>query len=209
MDHALKGELAKIEWCVHLLRQRGAEDHELEIIQNSAQHLRQFAERTRLCSEDIVLSCTFCDIRSLLQEAAAPIDGHAPPIQITHCDDVPLYCDETHLMEVLHNLISNAVDAAGNGGVTLSYRAGRGRAEIEVRDNGPGIPLKEQAYLFEPYYTTKKDFNNLGLGLYYCWNVMAAHRGSIQVVSAPGKGTAFKLIFPLKRRGKHRPEVSG
>ena len=54
--------------------------------------------------------------------------------------------------------------------------------------------------IFEPYYTTKAGGNNLGLGLYYCWNVMSAHGGSIRVTSEPGQGSTFLLLFPVKKR---------
>lgn len=203
MNHALKGELAKIEWCVHLLRQRGEEGQELEIIQNAAQHLRQFAERTRLCSEKIFLSCALWPVEPLLREAAevALPEGMDLSIQIIRCDSAPLYCDRTHFLEVLHNLLANAVDAVGSGGViTLSYQVFRDHARLAVRDNGRGISPEERRQLFDPYYTTKENHRNLGLGLYYCWNVMAAHKGRIQVESTPGSGSTFTLIFPRKRQ---------
>ena len=63
------------------------------------------------------------------------------------------------------------------------------------RANGPEA---EQA-VFEPYFTTKKGHQNMGLGLYYCWNVMTAHNGSIRVESKPGCGSTFSLCFPVRR----------
>lgn len=69
-----------------------------------------------------------------------------------------------------------------------------------VSDTGHGMDADTKKRIFEPYYTTKSGGGNLGLGLYYCWNVMSAHGGSIRVTSRPGKGSSFSLLFPLKER---------
>lgn len=111
--------------------------------------------------------------------------------------------------EVLRNLIVNGLDAAGkDGAVVLSYQyLPRSRcAEIHVADNGCGMDQETVKQLFEPYYTTKSGGNNLGLGLYYCWNVMSAHGGSIRVTSQPGQGSTFSLLFPVKRKKRRRSE---
>ena len=105
--------------------------------------------------------------------------------------------------EVLRNLITNGLEASGKTGVvSLAYhRFPRKRcAVITVSDTGHGMDADTKKRIFEPYYTTKSDGGNLGLGLYYCWNVMSAHGGSIRVTSRPGKGSSFSLLFPLKER---------
>ena len=87
------------------------------------------------------------------------------------------------------------------GEIALAYRCqpARGKAVISVADQGHGIVPEQLQLLFEPYFTTKKDHQNMGLGLYYCWNVMAAHNGSIRVESKPGCGSTFSLCFPVRR----------
>src|SRR5699024_72127 len=132
-------------------------------------------------------------------------------VKIHACDDEPLACDHAHLEEVLHNLISNAADAMPDGGeITLSYRCqpARGKAVISVSDKGHGISPEQLQLLFETYFTTKKDHQNMGLGLYYCWNVMAAHNGSIRVESRPGCGSTFSLCFPVRRRHRRNGETT-
>ena len=214
VSHALKGDLAKIQWCVSLLRQRGADDHELEIIEHSAGHLLQFAERTRIYAQNITLACEPCDMSALLREAAedTALPAEKPvSVLVSHCDSVPLLCDRTLILEVLRNLISNSVDAVERGGtVQLSYHVHKRCAELCVRDDGRGLSAEEQRQLFEPYYTTKDNRRNMGLGLYYCWNVAAAHKGHIRVESAPGAGSAFTLVLPMTRcrqRGAKRDET--
>lgn len=93
----------------------------------------------------------------------------------------------------------------GSGRITLSYVRTARKASVSVCDDGPGMTPAAQKRIFEPYYTTKTSGENFGLGLYYCQNVMNVHEGSIRVSSAPGKGCAFTLIFPLAAQGRRKP----
>ena len=214
VGHALKNDLSKIEWCTQLLDERGVQGRELEIISRSVTHLKQFISRTQLYSQQITLIPKPCNIRGVFEDVIAAAvfpENSGIGVKIHACDDEPLVCDHAHLEEVLHNLISNAADAMPDGGeITLSYRCqpARGKAVISVADNGRGIAPEQVRLLFEPYFTTKKDHQNMGLGLYYCWNVMAAHNGSIRVESRPGCGSTFSLCFPVRRKHKRKEEMT-
>lgn len=213
VGHALKNELSKIEWCVNILGSRGeiAGASELGIISRSAEHLKQFVDRTKVFADDIVLRPAAVDVRALFEECAAGISGSSGKeisVKIC-CDPEPLWCDREHFAEVLNNLLHNAVDAiSGRGTVRLLYRAcpGKRRAVVEVRDTGCGIAKEKIPSLFDPYYSTKAAGQHLGLGLFYCYNVMNRHRGSIQVKSEPGRGSSFLLYFPMQKQ-KRRGEV--
>ena len=214
VGHALKNDLSKIEWCTQLLDQQGIQGRELEIISRSVAHLKQFISRTQLYSQQITLIPKSCNIRSVFEDVIAAAvfpENSGIRVKIHACDEEPLVCDQAHLEEVLRNLISNAADAMQEGGeITLSYRSqpARGKAVISVSDKGHGISPEQQHLLFEPYFTTKKDHQNMGLGLYYCWNVMAAHNGSIRVESKPGCGSTFSLCFPVRRKNKRKEEMT-
>lgn len=206
VGHALKNDLSKIEWCTRLLREQGVEGRELEIISRSVAHLKQFVSRTQLYAQEITVLPRLCDIGEVFESVAADMafpPGRGIAIRILSCDSAPLSCDRTHLEEVLRNLIANAADAMPDGGeIALSYhnQRAKGKAVIAVADNGSGVPPEQIGKLFEPYYTTKNGALNMGLGLYYCWNVMAAHGGSIRVDSKPGCGSTFFLRFPVRRK---------
>lgn len=208
VGHALKNDLSKIEWCTDFLAAQGASAREVDILRRSAAHLQQFISRTQLYSDQITLSPEECDVRTMLRdlaEAFNAITGEGAAVRVAACDDAPLVCDPAHVEETLRNLIANGLDAIGKTGtVTLSYQnLPRKRcAVIAVADNGCGMDRETIQQLFEPYYTTKMGGKNLGLGLYYCWNVMNAHGGSIQVASRPGQGSTFSLLFPVRRRKK-------
>lgn len=208
--HALKNELSKIEWSLDSLEQQGSFSWELEIIRNSASYLKRFLYETQIYSDKISLCLEECEVSQLFEEVIREFEqrrqenGH---ISINVCDSEPLFCDRIHLQEVLRNLLDNAAEAAGEDGkIQLTYRYRKGfwgaKACIQVKDNGIGIARADRKRIFEPYYTTKGTNRNMGLGLFYCRNVMHAHKGRIEAESWGGKGSVFTLWFPA--RGKKR-----
>ena len=78
---------------------------------------------------------------------------------------------------------------------------------ISVTDTGYGMEPGTLQQVFDPYFTTRQGGGNMGLGLYYCWNVMNAHHGSISVKSAPGRGSTVSLCFPMHRQNVHKGGV--
>lgn len=205
VSHALKNELSKIEWSLQLLERKGVPAEELEIIRHSTEYLKRFVYETQIYSDSISLNPAWCDVNTVLEEAQEDLrrrNKKIAEVRITACDTKPLYCDRIHILEVLKNLLINAADAGGSHGIIeLSYVVSKsGNATISVKDNGRGISSADIRQIFEPYYTTKQTERNMGLGLYYCWNVMNAHGGRIEVKSQEGNGSEFILCFP----GKHR-----
>jgi signal transduction histidine kinase len=92
-------------------------------------------------------------------------------------------------------------DAMLNGGnLTLSTRKLETSAEVqvEVRDDGVGMPKDVLAKMFEPFFTTKEHGRGLGLGLAISRNIVDRHAGKIEVASVPGHGTTFTIILPLQ-----------
>ena len=63
-------------------------------------------------------------------------------------------------------------------------------------DEGAGIPRTELPKIFEPFYTTKPPGRGTGLGLSICYGIVADHGGRIEVDSAPGKGSTFRIVLP-------------
>jgi PAS domain S-box-containing protein len=99
--------------------------------------------------------------------------------------------------EALINLILNAVDALPYGGeIRLSTRSHGDRVTVEIVDTGIGMSAGVQARIFEPFYTTKGERGS-GLGLAMVFAIVEQHEGTVTVESAEGKGTTFRLTFPL------------
>jgi signal transduction histidine kinase/ActR/RegA family two-component response regulator len=110
---------------------------------------------------------------------------------------------ESELREALVNLVLNAIDAMPEGG-RLTLRAGRdgpgedSRVFIEVTDTGVGMDEETRRRCLEPFFTTKGERGS-GLGLAMVYGIAQRHALDIDIVSAPGKGTTFRLVFPVQR----------
>jgi signal transduction histidine kinase len=84
----------------------------------------------------------------------------------------------------------------GRGTLTLRSRVRRGEIEIDVEDEGPGIPEKTLPRIFDPFFTTKPPGQGTGLGLAIAQGIVADHGGRIEVASRPGHGTRFRVVLP-------------
>lgn len=109
-----------------------------------------------------------------------------------------LHGDRQRLLQVLSNLLGNAVRFTPYGGeVVLSATVVDERLRVEVRDSGPGIAPDEVPRLFEPYGQAPRLLRaGSGLGLSLCKGIIEAHGGEIGVTSAMGTGSAFWFIIP-------------
>jgi two-component system NtrC family sensor kinase len=110
----------------------------------------------------------------------------------------------TRLQQVFLNLFMNARDAMPGGGM-LEVRTGaqNGSVEVEVTDTGAGISPENLHRIFDPFFTTKATGRGTGLGLSVSYGIIKEHAGKVDVRSAPGKGTSFRLEFPVARKAVH------
>lgn len=133
-------------------------------------------------------------------------DFHFDAIQIMkHYDpDLPkVKCRGGELKQVFFNILSNGTYAmAGhtdNPCPTFFMRTyGKGdQICVEIRDNGPGMPENIRRRIFEPFFSTKPDEEGAGLGLSVSYFIITEnHNGIIEVESAPGEGTCFRIFLP-------------
>jgi signal transduction histidine kinase len=101
--------------------------------------------------------------------------------------------------QVLMNLLTNAAQAMGDKGGTISVTARNqdARVLLTVADDGSGIPKDVLPHIFDPFFTTKDVGEGSGLGLSIVHGIIERHGGHIDVESEPGQGTKFSLSFPL------------
>jgi two-component system, NtrC family, sensor kinase len=112
-----------------------------------------------------------------------------------------VYGNSGKLQQVFTNLIMNARDAMPRGGeLTIATEAENSSVQVEVSDNGVGIPLDHLRKIFDPFFTTKATSRGTGLGLAVTYGIIREHSGSIQVDSVVGRGTTFRLEFPAVRK---------
>ncbi len=110
-------------------------------------------------------------------------------------------CDPAQIEQVILALVMNAIDAMrGGGNLTVRSRkaADSLHVQIEVQDDGSGIPAELLPEMFEPFVTTKERGHGLGLGLAISRIIVERHQGQIEVASRPGKGTLFTVTLPLQ-----------
>jgi len=105
----------------------------------------------------------------------------------------------SELNQVWTNIIDNAIDAMnGRGEISLRTYAEEDHVNVEITDNGPGIPENIQARIFEPFFTTKPPGHGTGLGLHISHDIIAnRHHGQLLVQSKPGE-TEFKVVLPVR-----------
>jgi len=122
-------------------------------------------------------------------------------------EDLPqIHADPNQLQQVLVNLLVNAADSFESEPrrirlVTDTRRVeSREMLEIQVTDNGSGIPEKNLGKIFEPFFTTK-DNKGTGLGLAVVWGIVSEHGGTVEVASKVGSGTTFTIRLPLGGSG--------
>ena len=128
------------------------------------------------------------------------IGGKDITIKKTLDKELPhIYADKAQLEDALANLVINSIQAfTGSGEVTVKTRANSHSVYLEVSDNGPGIPGENIEKIFRPFFSSKGYGKGTGLGLPIVKRIVEEHSGSIQVRSAPGKGTTFVISLPVK-----------
>ncbi len=216
MNHILKNETAKIEWCASNLSSKtdGEISEEIKIILRSTERLKNLVQRIQFYSKDIELHFGTCNMLSLIERCVDDAKSKCGKDFIafeTNVDkDLYLRCDSWHVSELMNNLLNNSIEAVGaQGMISIDFKVDKREklCVLSVGDNGKGINKNDIAHLFEPYQTTKGS-DHLGLGLFYCARVINKHNGSIHVKSEEGRGTTFFVYFPysLYRNGLKKGE---
>jgi len=119
--------------------------------------------------------------------------------------------DEARLGQVFLNLLVNAAHAIPEGRAdTNEVRVstgtdGGGRAVVEIRDTGSGIPDEVAKHVFDPFFTTKAVGSGTGLGLAVCHAIVTSLGGEISFESAIGKGSVFRVVLPPANRSVTTP----
>jgi PAS domain S-box-containing protein len=110
---------------------------------------------------------------------------------------VQIECDENRLKQVFLNFIKNGIEAMPDGGdLRVKAEIQDENIVISIQDTGVGIPPETLKKIGEPFYTTKKNGN--GLGLMVSFKIIESHNGKVYIESEQNKGTTFKILLPAK-----------
>lgn len=136
----------------------------------------------------------------LVERALRLAGGHVrqrAELQVAPMPDVDVSVCETLFLQVLINLLRNALAAVGKGGtVRVTVDADGNQARIRVWDSAGSIPSEDLTRIFEPFYTTSAAGTGLGLSTVHA--IVQAHAGAVAVTSAPSLGTTFTVALPRK-----------
>jgi two-component system NtrC family sensor kinase len=116
----------------------------------------------------------------------------------------PVHMVRHQLLQVFVNLLLNACDASGEGGmIRIEGDVSDGSVRLAVADEGEGIPAEILGNVFDPFFTTKAPGKGRGLGLAVCYRVVAEAGGDIAVRSEVGKGSRFTVRLPVDKGEEH------
>ena len=175
----------------------------LEVAQGEVRRLNSIVEEFLSLARPLSLKPEPVQVAALLDEIAGLVENEARDARIRIERDIAaglpvLHADRDRMNQVLLNLTLNSIQAMPDGGsLTLGAAAADGNMTLTVKDTGPGISPDLLPRVFEPYVTAKT--KGLGLGLTIARRIVEAHGGRIEVDSALGRGTSFRVILPLNR----------
>jgi PAS domain S-box-containing protein len=118
----------------------------------------------------------------------------------------PVMGNEARLVQVVLNLVVNAIQALPVGSVEtnevhLRTRDDGAQVLLEVSDSGPGVPVADRDRIFEPFFTTKEIGKGTGLGLFVCRNIVQGLAGDVEVLDRPAGGALFRVTLPAAPAG--------
>ncbi len=209
--HEVKNPINAIVLHLEVLREKlqqadPAARRHMDVIGNEIQRLDRVVGTLVDFTRPVELRLADVDLRRTVDEVTMLAAPQASKHNVTIARDeapvsLPVKVDADLVKQALLNIVINGIQAMPEGG-TLAIAATRENDEVqvEIRDQGPGIPAEIQDKVFNLYFTTKKSGSGIGLAMTY--RVMQLHNGSVQFESAAGKGTTFRLRFPALTSGE-------
>ncbi len=177
----------------------------LSIIDNEVQRCKRITEGLLEFSRSAPRAKMAVSLNAVIEQTLFLLKHHARfkrvPIELLLDPELPLVdANAEQMVQVLMALLLNAADATvDNAPLAIRTRSGISpmeRVVIEVIDRGHGIPRNDLGKIFEPFYTTKPPGRGTGLGLSICYGIVSDHGGRIEVDSALGAGSTFRMLFP-------------
>jgi signal transduction histidine kinase len=204
--HDLRNPLGSIVAATALVRVRPEEFGPLDLIDRSVRrmdHLIRDLLDASVIDSDGTLSMIVREesVASFVNEAVAAATAGAAAkalkVVIEPFEDLQALCDRERMLQVLSNLIGNALKFTPEGGlITLRIARLQAFARIEVSDTGPGIRPAHQDAVFERYWRENRPDAGVGLGLFIARAIVRAHGGRLWLHSQPSQGTTFFLTLP-------------
>ena len=210
VSHDLRGPLHAISLACEALRDEIPEHAQryLGAIERSSQRaerlISDLLEASAIENGALTLMPAKIDAGSLINQAAAEHELLAKESGGVIVAQVPseptvVAADRERVMQVLSNLIGNAIKHARGSAIHLSVKRDQQAAVFAVKDGGPGISESELPHIFDRYWSGRTKKGGAGLGLAIAKGIVDAHGGKIIVASEHGNGTEISFSLPLAR----------
>ena len=205
--HEIRNPLASMTGAIEALTTHadaGEREKLTEIVLRESDRLNRIIGDFLAYARPSPLTAQRTDIAAMLDEVLLLLEHRPLPaeIKLVRAFEAPLEAavDANALRQALWNLCLNAVDAMPTGGeLTVGAVAEPTGLALWVTDTGSGIASKDLGHIFEPFFSTKPEGSGLGLALVH--RVVRDHGGDVDVRTAPGLGTTFKLTLPRAAHG--------
>ena len=214
-SHELKTPVTALKGFTQVLHRRFKKRNDEESLRLLARMDAQINKQTRLISEMLDLSKMKTgqlayrmepfDLAELVEEIVEQVQGTTSihHLLLEETVTAQLYGDRDRIGQVLMNLLTNAIKYSRDADSVIVRMAIReGNVEVSVQDFGIGIAPMYREKIFERFYqvaeTGEQTYPGLGIGLYIASEIVRRHEGSITVESEKGKGSTFRVSFPLK-----------
>lgn len=221
-SHELKTPVTSIQSYAELLQeslaQSGDKDNKVladkvtEQIERLSNLINTLLDTTRITEGRLELHLQPCNLDELVAEYINDLrllsPGHRLVLRTGTTPEV--LADRERIVQVLTNLVSNAIKYSPNGGeVIISTSYEEGIAKVSVQDEGIGMTEETAKHVFEKFYRVRdkrvETFPGIGLGLYIAAEIVKMHGGMIWVVSEPGKGSTFYFTIPIGNKQNKTP----
>jgi two-component system NtrC family sensor kinase len=212
VSHDLRSPLTSVIGYTELIDRAGTlndpQREFLKRIQESVQHITSLInDLLELGSMEAGLDTRreFVQLDGILNYTLEMLQGQIRArhlkVQLDIAPGLPaMRANPVRLRQVFDNIVGNAIKYSNeNGEVQISMRAEETQIIIQVTDNGPGIPVKDQAHIFDKFYRASNVGAKAGsgLGLAIVKTIVEAHQGRVWVESVVGKGTSFFIVLPM------------
>ncbi len=211
VSHDLRGPLHAITLATEALRDdlQGPLTRYLGAIERASERaerlIADLLEASAIENGALTLERGAIDARSVVRQSAADHElvmketGGSITVQVPD-DQVTIDADRDRILQVLGNLLGNALKHARGTPIELTLEKKSAEAVIAVRDRGPGIAPAELPHVFDRYWTGRTKKGGAGLGLAIAKGIVSAHGGRIWIDSVPGEGARFSFTLPLVKR---------
>lgn len=200
--HEIRNPLTSLKGFLQLMASENKTQHRyIQIMSDELRRIELIVSELLVLAKPQVARFSERDLQSKLTDVTTLLSAQAMMSNVEIILELepnlpPIRCEQNQIKQVFINLIRNAIEAMPEGGrVFVKGRRIGDSVEVQVMDEGSGIPPELIRRLGDPFYTTKE--NGTGLGLMVSHKIIAAHQGTLNIESEVGQGTTVTVTLPI------------